>query len=73
MKDLPRNVDADAVIAIGQYLDDHSKITPVSVSDAIRVVRKLAITRLSDFDLEELIIESAGARHLSVLLDSHDD
>ncbi len=73
MKDLPKNIDADAVIAIGQYLDDHSKITPVSLSDAIRVIRKLVATSLSDFDLEKLIIESAGARHLSVLLHSHND
>ncbi|TPK61154.1 hypothetical protein FJ930_27885 [Mesorhizobium sp. B2-4-15] len=73
MRDLPTNVDVDAVIAVGQYLDDHSKTTPVSISDAIRVIRKRAKTRLSDFDLEQLIVESAGTRHLGLLLDTHDD
>ncbi|PBB64236.1 hypothetical protein CK228_34080 [Mesorhizobium sp. WSM4312] len=73
MRDLPKNVDVDAVILIGQYLDDHSKTTPVSISDAIRVIRKRAVTHLSDFDLEELIVECAGVRQLGVLLDTHDD
>ncbi|RWD30846.1 MAG: hypothetical protein E5Y89_02190 [Mesorhizobium sp.] len=61
------------MIAIGYYLDDHSKTTPVSVSGAIFAIRKKAITTLSDEELEELIVESAGARHLAVLLDTHDD
>ncbi|MDX8500826.1 hypothetical protein RFM99_20715 [Mesorhizobium sp. VK4C] len=73
MRDLPINVDADAVIAIGNYLDDHSKATAVSVSGAIFAIRKKAMTTLSDNELEELIVESAAARHLAVLLDTRDN
>ncbi|WP_181165748.1 hypothetical protein [Mesorhizobium sp. B2-4-12] len=70
MRELPRNVDADAVIEIGRYLDDQAKLAPISLSHAIEAVRKLVETELNDFDLEQLIIESAAARHLALLLDT---
>jgi hypothetical protein len=72
MRELPSNVDADAVIQVGLYLDDHAKTTPVSISDALRVVRRRApTTRPGDIWLEELIVESAASRHLAILLDNH--
>jgi len=72
MRELPANVDADAVIEIGRYLDEHAKTTPVSLSDALRVVRRRApTTRPGDTWLEELIVESAASRSLAVLLDNH--
>ncbi|TPN40164.1 hypothetical protein FKO01_03055 [Mesorhizobium sp. B2-3-3] len=70
MRELPRNVDADAVIEIGRYLDDQGKVAPVSLSCAIEAIRKLVQTGLTDFELEELILESAAARHLALLLDT---
>ncbi|AZO62000.1 hypothetical protein EOA75_11280 [Mesorhizobium sp. M1A.F.Ca.IN.022.07.1.1] len=71
MRELPPNVDADVVIEVGRYLDDHAKTTAVSISDAIRVVRRRApATRASELWLEELIVESAGTRQLAVLLDN---
>ncbi|MDG4887894.1 MULTISPECIES: hypothetical protein [unclassified Mesorhizobium] len=69
MRELPPNVDADVVIEVGRYLDDHAKTTAVSISDAIRVVRRRA-PRASELWLEELIVESAGTRQLAVLLDN---
>ncbi|MER9140058.1 hypothetical protein NKI20_28040 [Mesorhizobium sp. M0830] len=72
MRDLPKNVDADAVIEIGRYLDDQGKGAPVSIADAIRIVRKTAGTKLTAVELEELILECAAARHLAVVLDSRD-
>ena len=72
MRELPSNVDADAVIEVGRYLDDHAKTTPVSISDAIRVVRRRApATCPGDGWLEELIVESAATRKLALLLDNH--
>jgi hypothetical protein len=72
MRELPYNIDADAVIEVGRYLDDHAKTTAVSISDALRVVRRRVNgSPISDSGLEELILESAAARHLAILLDNH--
>jgi hypothetical protein len=72
MRELPSNGDADVVIEVGRYLDHHAKNTAVSISDALRIVRRrAATTRPGDGWLEELIVESAAARHLAVLLDNH--
>jgi hypothetical protein len=67
----PSNVDADAVIEVGRYLDDHAKTTAVSISEALRVIRRRLITsRVGDMWLEELIVESAATRQIAILLDN---
>ena len=72
MRELPSNIDADVVIEVGRYLDDHAKNTAVSVSEALRVIRRrLNGSPISDSGLEELIMESAASRHLGILLDNH--
>ena len=72
MRDLPIDVDADAVIAVGRYLDDHAKTTAVSISEALRVIRRrVNKSRVGDSGLEELIVEGAAARKLAILLDNH--
>ena len=72
MRDLPIDVDADAVIAVGRYLDDHAKTTAVSISEALRVIRRhVNKSRVGDSGLEELIVEGAAARKLALLLDTH--
>lgn len=73
MRSLPRNIDVDAVLEIGAYLDDQAHAVPVSVRAAVAAIRRRLKTDLSDHDLEELIVESASTRHLSLLLDSRDD
>jgi hypothetical protein len=71
MRELPSDVDADAVIEVGRYLDDCAKFTAVSVSEALRVIRRhINSSQISDIGLEELILESAATRHLAILLDS---
>lgn len=71
MRELPSNVDADAVIEVGRYLDDHAKTTAVSLSEAFRVIRgRMNGSPISDRGLEELIMESASTRHLAILLDN---
>ena len=56
MRELPPSVDADAVLKSVRYLDEHAKTTPVSISEALRVVRPLApSTRPGDTWLEELM------------------
>ena len=71
MRELPSNVDADAVIEVGRYLDDHAKTTAVSVSEALRIIRRrINGSRISDCGLEELILESAATRHLAILMDN---
>ena len=69
MRALPRNIDADAVLAIGRMLDDHAKMASVSLADALKDIRKDHHTQLSDCDLEELVIEMAKSRGLTVLID----
>ncbi|MFD1986038.1 hypothetical protein ACFSOZ_26690 [Mesorhizobium newzealandense] len=72
MRELPFDIDADAAIEVGRYLDDHAKTTAVSISDALRVIRRRITTaRVGDMWLEELIVESAAARKLALLLDNH--
>ncbi|UVC13517.1 hypothetical protein [Mesorhizobium onobrychidis] len=72
MRELPSNVDAKAVIEVGRYLDDHAKTTAVSVSEALRVIRRrINGLPISDSGLEELILGSAATRHLAILLDNH--
>jgi hypothetical protein len=72
MQELQSNVDADAVIEVGRYLDHHAKITAASVSEALRVIRRrVNKSRVGDIGLEELIMESAAARQLALLLDNH--
>jgi hypothetical protein len=69
MHTLPTNIDADVVLAIGRMLDDHAKLASVSLADSVEQVRKNQPTSLTDFELEELVIEMAGSRGLAVLLD----
>ncbi|UVK46670.1 hypothetical protein BPNPMPFG_002364 [Mesorhizobium sp. AR07] len=71
MHTLPPNIDidADVVLAIGRMLDDHAKLASVSLADSVQQIRNDHKTALSDFDLEELVVEMAASRGLSVLLD----
>ncbi|PSJ61851.1 hypothetical protein [Kumtagia ephedrae] len=71
MKDLPADIDADAVITIGRYLDDHGRSAPVSLGIAIPEVRALVSTRLSNKAIEELLVQMAATRGMAVLLDNH--
>jgi len=72
MRQLPFDIDADSVIEVGRYLDDHAKTTAVSMSEALRVIRRrVNIARVGDSRLEELILESAANRKLALLLDNH--
>jgi len=72
MRELPSNVDAKAVIEVRRYLDHHAKTTAVSVSEALRVIRRrINGLPISDSGLEELIMKSAATRHLAILLDNH--
>jgi hypothetical protein len=72
MRELPFDIDADAVIEVGRYLDAHAKTTAVSISEALRVIRRrVNKSCVGDSGLEELIVESAAARKLALLLDNH--
>ncbi|MBS3650454.1 hypothetical protein KEU06_17710 [Pseudaminobacter sp. 19-2017] len=70
MKELPKDIDPDLVMAVGRYLDDHGRSTPVSLGVAIPEIRTRYSTRLSNKALEELILQMAATRGLSVLLDN---
>lgn len=69
MRVLPPDIDADAVIAIGSYLDAHGSSTPVSIRVAMQEVRRRVQTAMSDQALEELLVEMCSTRRLSVLFD----
>jgi hypothetical protein len=66
---LPRDIDADALLAIGAYLDDQPRSVPISILSSIKEVRRRTLTSLSDHQFEELIIESAAVRNLVLVLD----
>ncbi|WP_136617765.1 MULTISPECIES: hypothetical protein [Mesorhizobium] len=73
MRELPIDIDADVVLALGQALDDHAKMASVSIADLVKQIRTDFVTPLSDDDIEELVIEMAASRGLAVLLDRHVD
>ncbi len=64
----PRNIDTAVVRAIGRMLDDRAKLASVSLEDSILQIRKGRATGLTDFEIEELVIEMAGSRGFAVLL-----
>lgn len=70
MRELPNNVDADVVIEIGRYLDDHGRGTAVSMSLASSAIRRRVKTSMNRLELEQLIMESAAARQMAMLLDT---
>ncbi|MET2832230.1 hypothetical protein [Mesorhizobium shangrilense] len=69
MRELPRNIDADVVLAIGEMLDDHARMASVSLAAAVTHIRKLQQTALSDDEVEQLVVEMAGSRGLAVKFD----
>jgi hypothetical protein len=69
MRELPWNIDADLVLAVGRLLDDHAKMTSVSVAAAIAQIRKALKTKVTNDEIEQLIIEMAASRGLAVLID----
>ena len=72
MRALPQDIDVEAVIAIGRYLDDHGSGRPVSIHGALTALRSGLDTQLSDASLEELLVEMCASRKLSVLFDRRD-
>jgi hypothetical protein len=70
LKELPKDIDPDLVMAVGRYLDDHGRSTPVSLGVSIPEIRTHYSTRLSNKALEELVLQMAATRGLSVLLDN---
>ncbi|WP_096454758.1 hypothetical protein [Mesorhizobium sp. 113-1-2] len=76
MRELPRDIEADVVLAIGHVLDDHARMASVSVGHVVGHIRKTNNTSLDDEAIEQLVVEMAGSRGLSVMLDrrpSHAD
>ncbi len=72
MRALPQDIDVEAVIAIGRYLDDHGSGRPVSIQGALSSLRHRLSTQLSDASLEELLVEMCASRKLSILFDRRD-
>jgi hypothetical protein len=72
MRALPQDIDVEAVIAIGRYLDDHGSGRPVSIHGALVSLRQALATQLSDASLEELLVEMCSSRKLAVLFDRRD-
>jgi hypothetical protein len=69
MRALPQDIDVEAVMAIGHYLDDHGSGRPVSIHGALSSLRCRLETPLSDASLEELLVEMCASRKLAVLFD----
>ncbi|WP_245525782.1 hypothetical protein [Mesorhizobium sp. M00.F.Ca.ET.216.01.1.1] len=69
MRELPKNVDADVVIAIDRLLDERARSAPVPVHELAGTLRQKIETSLSDLSIEELIVEMAATRGLPMLFD----
>ncbi|MET2831243.1 hypothetical protein [Mesorhizobium shangrilense] len=68
MRDLPRDIDADVVIEIGKLLDD-TDVGPLPVHDLVKQVRTLTQSIVSDQAIEQLIVEMAANRGLSMIFE----
>ncbi|TIQ29131.1 MAG: hypothetical protein E5X48_30565 [Mesorhizobium sp.] len=69
MQDLPRNIDADVVIEIGRILDDAPAEGGISVSETIAECRRHTSTKMTDEELETLIVRMSGPRGRAVIFD----
>lgn len=72
MRALPPDIDVEAVITIGRYLDGHGTSRPVSIHGALALLRHELSTQLSDASIEELLVEMCSSRQLAVLFDRRD-
>lgn len=73
MQDLPRNIDADVVIEIGRILDDAPAEAGISVSETIAECRRHTSTKMTDEELETLIVRMSGPRGRAVIFDGEAD
>lgn len=73
MQDLPRNIDADLVIEIGRIFDDAPAEAGISVSETIAECRRNTATRMTDEELETLIVRMSGPRGRAVVFDRQAD
>ncbi|MFD1984458.1 hypothetical protein ACFSOZ_17760 [Mesorhizobium newzealandense] len=69
MRDLPRDIDADVVIEISRLLDDAARTVAVAIHGLVKHIRDATQTRLSDQAIEELIVEMASTRGLSMIFE----
>ncbi|MFD2051903.1 hypothetical protein ACFSQT_01615 [Mesorhizobium calcicola] len=69
MRDLPRDIDADVVIEISRLLDDAAHTAAVAIHGLVKHIRDATQTRLSDQAIEELIVEMASTRGLSMIFE----
>lgn len=72
MRRLPKTIDADVVIEISRYLEDHAQSTPVPVRKLAWMIRHRVKTGLPVEAIEELIVEMATSRQLSMRFDLPD-
>ena len=73
MQDLPRSIDADVVIEIGRIFDDAPAEAGISVSDTIAECRRNIATKMTDEELETLIVRMSGPRGRVVIFDGRAD
>ncbi|GLQ80855.1 hypothetical protein GCM10007881_43750 [Mesorhizobium huakuii] len=69
MRDLPSGIDADVVIEVGRLLDDAEDFPPLPVHELVKRIRTTLRTRLSDQDIEKLVVEMASNRGLPIVFD----
>jgi hypothetical protein len=73
MQELPRNIDPDVVIEIGRIFDDAPAEAGISVSETIAECRRNIATRMTDEELENLIVRMSGPRGRAVVFDGQAD
>ena len=54
---------------ISRLLDDRADVVPVPIHDLVKEIRQSIPTKLSDHAIEELIVEMASTRGLTMIFD----
>jgi hypothetical protein len=69
MRELPGDIDVELVIEIARRVDDGDP-GPIPIRKVVRRIRQTTPTRLSDRAIEELVVEMASRRGLTVIFDN---
>jgi len=68
----PLAIQADTIIEIGRFLDEHGKSMPISMFGARAVLQERLPQQIAEKELQQLLVEMCASRGLALLFDDRD-